>query len=83
MEGNIRLYEFTAEVLPFMLTTDTVTKVDDGIPPGAEFVGSGYDYQRGIHYIYMEHESFDHVHEGERLEPHEITVTDVTDEVDA
>jgi len=39
--------------------------VKSGIPSGAKFRGYGHDHSRNCIYVFVEHESFDEVREGE------------------
>lgn len=73
----LKFYEISAQALVLALQTGNVTKVLDGIPSGADLVDYGYEPQRQIFYVTVEHESFDDVHEGERIPNGTVDVQEV------
>lgn len=79
---RIRRYEIPPSVLPFCFETGARLEIIDGIPEGAHFRGYGHDYERNCIYIYLEHESFDKVHESEVVPyGHHLQVRRIYDEI--
>ena len=75
---RMKFFEVSAQALVLTLQTNNVTKVTDGIPDDGSLVDFGYDPERQIFYLTAEHESFDEVHEGERIPTGTVTVEEIS-----
>lgn len=62
---RVRCYPVSPEILPHMFRTGEVIEITSGIPDGAQFRGHGHDACRNLITIFVEHESFDIVPEGQ------------------
>lgn len=61
------------ECLANWLVTGHSLTIVGGIPPGARVVRAGYDHERGVFSIVVEHESFDEISEGAVIPERDIS----------
>lgn len=80
MAQRLRLYEISAFALLTHLQTGNAARIEDGIPPGAEIRRGGYDTERDVFYLTVEHDSFDPVEEVEPIPTGEVIATDIREE---
>jgi hypothetical protein len=63
--ARLRKYSISPQVFPMALKSGLRFVVDEGIPDGAEFRGYAIDHARNLIAIFVEHESFELVHQSE------------------
>ena len=65
--ARLKLYGVSAMALVQSLYTANARHITDGIPPGAELREAGYNRERGVFELVVQHDSFPVVVEGEPL----------------
>ncbi|ELY96759.1 hypothetical protein C482_15331 [Natrialba chahannaoensis JCM 10990] len=73
---RLKRFEVSAVAMPGFLSTGT-RRFESDLPIGAEIRRAGYDPERDVFYITVEHESFRPVREGERIPRGEVIVEEL------
>lgn len=73
----LRYYEVSAQALMLELVEGNATRVVEGIPRGADLRDAGYDPERQVFYLTVEHEDFDPVHEAEPIPKDTATMQEI------
>lgn len=81
MGDNLRLVRISAQAMAEHLTEGNAFKVVDGVPEDAELEEAGYEPERRMFYVMVEHESFDEVEEAEFIPEFRPILEDVRPEV--
>lgn len=76
---RLKTYEIAPEALMLNLRDGTAIRVIDGIPKDAELYAAGYDHQKGVFYLSVEHESFDPVSPDDRIPEGVVEMEDISD----
>lgn len=71
---RIRMFEVTADGLASTLRTSERFTVTDGMPRGASVHRAGYDANRDVFYLVLEHESFEDIPEGSPMPHASVTI---------
>lgn len=63
MARRVRRIEITPEIFPKLFTSGTFFKIEDGVPDDAQFRGYCISPEKNCLIIFIEHESFEEIHE--------------------
>jgi len=69
---RIRKYRIDPQILPGLFKTGVFNEIINGIPEGAQFRGYAIDHVTNNLVIFVEHESFEMIHEGGESPTHTI-----------
>lgn len=64
---RLRRFEISDAFFPMAMTDGLVYEILEGVPAGCKLGHMHYDYNKGIFYIVLEHESFDLVIAGNEI----------------
>lgn len=77
---RLKLFEFSKREMLNLFEDGHTVEISNGIPSDAEINECGYDRDRQLFYLTMEHESFEPVGLGERIPIGDIVVTELGDD---
>jgi len=76
---RLKQFEISRQMLSLLLQEEQIFAIEDGVPQDVEIVDSGYDREKQLFYLTLHHESFDEVHEGEKIPYADVQLTQLTE----
>jgi hypothetical protein len=74
--ARLKQYEVSVYGLAMSLSDGNIMRVVDGVPSDATVVDAGYDWERQVYYLTLEHPTFPSVEEGAPIPAGEVTIED-------